>query len=179
LVTLLGPGGVGKTPLAAVVAEDAVALLPSGGAFVDLVPVRDGFVARAVATALGVTEGSHQPLAEAVAARLGTRRSLLVLDNCEHVIDEAAEFAERILAACPATRVLVTSRAGIDDDLLRHAHHGQPPGPAARAHRTVPRRDRICRADVGTSGSGPGGRHRSGCWRRCAQPCWPAQCSRS
>ena len=110
LVTLLGPGGVGKTRLAAVVAEDAVALLPSGGAFVDLVPVRDGFVARAVATALGVTEGSHQLLAEAVAARLGTRRSLLVLDNCEHVIDEAAEFAERILAACPATRVLVTSR---------------------------------------------------------------------
>jgi predicted ATPase/DNA-binding CsgD family transcriptional regulator len=110
LVTLLGPGGVGKTRLAAVVAEDAVALFPSGGAFVDLVPVREGFVARAVATALGVTEGSHQPLAEAVAARLGTGRSLLVLDNCEHVIDEAAEFAERILAACPATRALVTSR---------------------------------------------------------------------
>jgi len=60
---------VGKTRLAAVVAEDAVALLPSGGAFVDLVPVRNGFVARVVATALGVTEGSHQPLAEAVAAR--------------------------------------------------------------------------------------------------------------
>lgn len=110
LVTLLGPGGVGKTRLAAVVAGDAVALFPSGGAFVDLVPVRDGFVARAVATALGVTEGSHQPLAEAVAARLGAGRSLLVLDNCEHVIDEAAEFAERILAACPGTRVLVTSR---------------------------------------------------------------------
>jgi predicted ATPase/DNA-binding CsgD family transcriptional regulator len=110
LVTLLGPGGVGKTRLAAVVAEDAVALFPSGGAFVDLVPVRGGFVARAVATALGVTEGSHQPLDEAVAARLGTGRSLLVLDNCEHVIDEAATFAERILAACPGTRVLVTSR---------------------------------------------------------------------
>ncbi|MFI0453882.1 ATP-binding protein [Actinomadura sp. 6N118] len=110
LVTLLGPGGVGKTRLAAVVAEDAVALFPSGGAFVDLVPVRDGFVVRAVATVLGVTEGSHQPLEEAVAARLGTGRSLLVLDNCEHVIDEAAAFAERILAACPGARVLVTSR---------------------------------------------------------------------
>lgn len=110
LVTLLGPGGVGKTRLAAVVAAAAVALFPSGGVFVDLVPVRDGFVARAVATALGVTEGSHQPLEEAVAARLGTGRSLLVLDNCEHVIDEAAVFAERILAACPGARVLVTSR---------------------------------------------------------------------
>ncbi|KAB2346900.1 ATP-binding protein [Actinomadura rudentiformis] len=110
LVTLLGPGGVGKTRLAAVAAENAVASFPSGGGFVDLVPVRDGFVARAVATTLGVTEGSHQPLDEAVAARLGTGRSLLVLDNCEHVIDEAAAFAERILAACPGTRVLVTSR---------------------------------------------------------------------
>ncbi|WP_165964607.1 LuxR C-terminal-related transcriptional regulator [Actinomadura sp. KC216] len=110
LVTLLGPGGVGKTRLAAMVAADAGALFPSGGAFVDLVPVRDGFVARAVATALGVTEGSHQPLADAVAARLGTGRSLLLLDNCEHVIDEAAAFAERILASCPGTRVLVTSR---------------------------------------------------------------------
>ncbi|MEU5875909.1 LuxR C-terminal-related transcriptional regulator [Spirillospora sp. NPDC047279] len=110
LVTLLGPGGVGKTRLAAVVAEDAIAMFPSGGAFVDLVPVREGFVARAVATTLGVTEGSHQPLAEAVAARLGTGRWLLVLDNCEHVIDEATAFAEQILAACPGTRALVTSR---------------------------------------------------------------------
>ncbi|MFG2004174.1 ATP-binding protein [Spirillospora sp. NPDC048911] len=110
LVTLLGPGGVGKTRLAAVAAENAAASFPSGGGFVDLVPVRDGFVARAVATTLGVTEGSHQPLDEAVADRLGTGRSLLVLDNCEHVIDEAAAFAERILAACPGTRVLVTSR---------------------------------------------------------------------
>ncbi|MES9539304.1 LuxR C-terminal-related transcriptional regulator [Actinomadura sp. NPDC000600] len=110
LVTLLGPGGVGKTRLAAVVAEDAAALFPSGGAFVDLVPVRAGFAARAVATALGVTEGSHQPLEEAVAARLGTGRSLLVLDNCEHLVDEAAALAGRILAACPGTRVLVTSR---------------------------------------------------------------------
>jgi predicted ATPase/DNA-binding CsgD family transcriptional regulator len=110
LVTLLGPGGVGKTRLAVAVAEAAGPAFPSGGAFVDLVPVREGFVARAVATTLGVTEGSHQPLDEAVAARLGDSRSLLVLDNCEHVIEEAAAFAERILATCPGTRILVTSR---------------------------------------------------------------------
>jgi predicted ATPase len=57
--------------------------------------------------ALGVAADERR---EAVAARLGTGRSLLVLDNREHVIDEAAAFAERILAACPGTRVLVTSR---------------------------------------------------------------------
>jgi predicted ATPase len=113
LVTMLGPGGVGKTRLAAVVAEDAVALFPSGGAFVDLVPVREGFVARAVATALGVTEGSHQPLAEAVAARLGAGRSLLVLDNCEHVIDEAIELAAARGASLGATGLL----AGLEDTL--------------------------------------------------------------
>jgi predicted ATPase/DNA-binding CsgD family transcriptional regulator len=110
LVSLLGPGGVGKTRLAAVVAEAAVSGFPSGGAWVDLVPVRDGFVARAVAAALGVTEGSHQPLHEAVASRIGDGRSLLVLDNCEHVVEEAAAFAERMLAACPGIHVLVTSR---------------------------------------------------------------------
>jgi len=114
LVTLQGPGGVGKTRLAAVAAEDAAALFPSGEAFVDLVPARAGFVARAVATALGVTEGSHQQLDEAIAAHLGSGRFLLVLDNCEHVIDEAAELVDGVLAACPNVRVLVTSRERLD-----------------------------------------------------------------
>jgi predicted ATPase/DNA-binding CsgD family transcriptional regulator len=106
LVTLQGPGGVGKTRLAAVVAES----FPAGGAFVDLVPVRDGYVAQAVAAALGVTQRPQQSLADAVAERLRDGRSLLVLDNCEHVIDAAAAFAEHLLAACPGARILATSR---------------------------------------------------------------------
>ncbi|MEU7001367.1 LuxR C-terminal-related transcriptional regulator [Nonomuraea sp. NPDC046570] len=110
LVTLSGPGGVGKTRLAAVLAETAAASFPSGRAFVDLVPVRDGFVAQAVAAALGVTEHPRQPLEYAIAERLGRGRSLLVLDNCEHLLDAVARFAERLLAACPGTRILVTSR---------------------------------------------------------------------
>jgi predicted ATPase/DNA-binding CsgD family transcriptional regulator len=110
LVTLLGPGGVGKTRLAAVIADAAAPSFPAGGAFVDLVPVRDGFVAQAVAAALGVVEAPQQPLEEAIAARLGRGRSLLVLDNCEQLIDAAAGFAERLLSACPGTRILVTSR---------------------------------------------------------------------
>lgn len=106
LVTLHGPGGIGKTRLAAAVAES----FPGGGAFVDLVPARDGYVAQAVAAALGVTERSRQSLPDAIAGRLGGARSLLVLDNCEHVVDEVAGFAARLMARCPGVRMLATSR---------------------------------------------------------------------
>ncbi|GAB3414246.1 LuxR C-terminal-related transcriptional regulator [Flindersiella endophytica] len=106
LVTLLGPGGMGKTRLATVVAAE----LGIPGAFVDLVPVRDGLVARAVATALGVTERPPQTLEQALAERLRTGRTLLVLDNCEHLIEDVAEVVERLLATGAETSVLATSR---------------------------------------------------------------------
>jgi len=108
LVTLTGPGGVGKTRLAVVVVEAAA--FPFGGAFVDLVPARDDSVPQAVAAALGVAEGPQQPLEAAIAGRLARGRCLLVLDNCEHVVDAAAGFVERLLAACPTVTVLATSR---------------------------------------------------------------------
>lgn len=110
LVTLLGPGGIGKTRLAAVVAEAAGRSFPLGGAFVDLVPVRDGFIAQAVAAALGVTERPGQALEDSIAQRLGRGRSLLVLDNCEHLLDVVAGFVERLLSTCPDVTMLVTSR---------------------------------------------------------------------
>ncbi|XRQ14707.1 LuxR C-terminal-related transcriptional regulator, partial [Actinomadura welshii] len=106
LVTLLGPGGAGKSRLAAV----AAAASRRAGVFVDLVPVRDGFVEQAVAAALGVTERPRTELHAVIAERLGRGRRLVVLDNCEHLLDAVAEFADRILAACPGTRVLATSR---------------------------------------------------------------------
>ena len=112
LVTLLGPGGMGKTRLAAVVAAEH----PAPGAFVDLVPVRPGLVARAVAAALDITEAPSTPgfvgtsLDRAIADRLGTGRSLLVLDNCEHLAEEVAGLAGRLLADCPGLVVLATSR---------------------------------------------------------------------
>ncbi|MFI6316397.1 ATP-binding protein [Nonomuraea sp. NPDC050556] len=102
LVTLTGPGGVGKTRLAASVAPDA--------AFVDLVPVREGQVTRAVATALGLGEQAGLSLEETVASALGSERHVLVLDNCEHVLDSVASLADRILAACPGATLLTTSR---------------------------------------------------------------------
>ncbi|MGI8335888.1 ATP-binding protein [Actinomadura scrupuli] len=110
LVTLVGPGGVGKTRLAAVVAERAAPSFPSGGWFVDLVPVRSGFIEQAVAAALGVAEGPQQSLQEAIAERLRDGRALLVLDNCEHVIGAVAAFVDWALTTCPDLTVLATSR---------------------------------------------------------------------
>lgn len=104
LVTLLGPGGVGKTRLATAVD------FPYGGAFVDLVPVRDGYVVEAVAAVLGVAESPQQPLIRSVAHRLGSGRTLLILDNCEHLVDRVAEFASDMLARCPELTILATSR---------------------------------------------------------------------
>ncbi|MFL6143345.1 MAG: ATP-binding protein [Labedaea sp.] len=110
LVSLVGPGGVGKTRLAAAAAERAAVSFAGGGAFVDLVPVREGFVVQAVAAVLGVTEHPQQPLDEVVLEALNQDRMLLVLDNCEHLLDAVAAFTERLLAACPGLTVLVTSR---------------------------------------------------------------------
>ena len=118
LVTLVGPGGIGKTRLSGVVAEETSAGYPGGVAFVDLVPVRAGFLAQAVAAVLGVVEGPQQPLESAIADRLRQAGSLLVLDNCEHVIDAAAQFVDRLLANNADVRVLATSRErlGVADE---------------------------------------------------------------
>jgi predicted ATPase/DNA-binding CsgD family transcriptional regulator len=110
LVSLVGPGGVGKTRLAAAVAEAVAEQYPAGGAFVDLVPVGAGFTIRAVADALDVPDQSSQSLEAGVLGRLSTGRTLLILDNCEHLVDEVAEFVERVLNQCPPATVLATSR---------------------------------------------------------------------
>ncbi|MBY8873114.1 LuxR C-terminal-related transcriptional regulator [Micromonospora sp. PLK6-60] len=109
LVSLVGVGGVGKTRLAVELAAEVRARFPAG-AFVDLVPVRDGSVAQAVAAALGVTPTSRQPLFEAIRVGLGGHRSLLVLDNCEHLLDAVALFADQLLTGCPGVTLLATSR---------------------------------------------------------------------
>ncbi|WP_103564302.1 ATP-binding protein [Actinomadura rubteroloni] len=111
-VTMLGPGGVGKTRLALAVAADVAADFPDGVWFADLVPVTDpGRVPAAVAAAVGVGEQLGHDVADAVPAALADRQALLVLDNCEQVRDGVAPFLERLLTSCPGLRVIVTSRA--------------------------------------------------------------------
>jgi predicted ATPase/DNA-binding CsgD family transcriptional regulator len=110
LVTLLGPGGVGKTRLAAKIAEVASGTYPLGTVFTDLVPVREGFVTEAVAALLGVTQGPGRSLDAALHEYLARGRSLLVLDNCEHLLEVAAAFIEKLLADCADLTVLATSR---------------------------------------------------------------------
>jgi predicted ATPase/DNA-binding CsgD family transcriptional regulator len=110
LLTLIGPGGVGKTRLAVAAAEAVRERFADGAAFVDLSPLRDvRLVVPAVAAALGLHDRGRQPLAEAVAQVLRERELLLVLDNFEHLLGAAAEVSA-LLAACSGLRVLVTSR---------------------------------------------------------------------
>ncbi len=113
LVTLLGPGGAGKTRLAAEVTRQLAPTLPLGANFVELVSTRPGFFIQTVASALGVTERPGQTLADAVVARLRPGRSLLVLDNCEHLVDDTADFLTSLLRESNDLIVLTTSRTRI------------------------------------------------------------------
>ena len=111
LVTVTGPGGVGKTRLAGEVARRVAARFADGAWLAELAPVRDpAQVPSAVAAALGVREQPGVPAAEAVARVLARRQLLLVLDNCEHVIGAAAQLCGGLLQACDDLRIVATSR---------------------------------------------------------------------
>jgi predicted ATPase len=115
LVTLTGVGGVGKTRLAIQTAAGLVGEFPGGVWLVELAPLVDAaLVASAAATALGAPVTGRLDPTEAVCGFLAQRRALVVLDNCEHVIDAAAELADRLLASAPRVRVLATSREALE-----------------------------------------------------------------
>lgn len=133
LVTLTGSGGCGKTRLALAVARELAEQYPDEAWLVELAALADpALVPGAVARALGVREVPGQPLAETLAAHTRPKRLLLVLDNCEHLLDACAELAAWLLAACPRLRVLATSRAALrvpGEAVWRVPSLGLPPAP--------------------------------------------------
>lgn len=122
LCTLTGIGGCGKTRLAVQLASGLIEEFDDGVCWVDLASTNDpDLVAQALASALGVSEGgtgtyapkalrTQRPMAERLADHLADRGVLLVLDNCEHVVESCAGLVESLLRACPRLRVLATSR---------------------------------------------------------------------
>ena len=109
LVTIVGPGGIGKTTVALAVAEALIGAYEHGVGFVDLAPQDPYLVASAIASALGLTINSGDAL-PALIAYLRDRQALVVLDSCEHIIEAAALLAEQIISSAPAVHILATSR---------------------------------------------------------------------
>jgi non-specific serine/threonine protein kinase len=111
LLTLAGAGGVGKTRLALELARTAPSGFPDGVWLADLAPLADPLlVPQAVTTTLGIQEQAGRPLTQRLAAWLASKTALLVLDNCEHLLDACAALAEALLSACPGLSLLATSR---------------------------------------------------------------------
>jgi predicted ATPase len=111
VVTLTGPGGIGKTKLALEVARGLFPSFEGDIRLVELVSLSDpGLVPSAVAGGLGLKLGGDEISAESVARAIGAQKLLLVLDNCEHVIDAAARLAETVLRMCSRATILATTR---------------------------------------------------------------------
>src|SRR5215212_595421 len=114
LLTLTGVGGSGKTRLALKVARDLVEAYPDGVWLVELAPLSEqALVPKAVAEALEVLERPQEPLVDTLRDVLGDRQLLLVLDNCEHLLEAAARLVDALLDSCPRVRILATSREAL------------------------------------------------------------------
>ena len=114
LLTLTGVGGVGKTRLALQLAADTLDRFPDGAWLVELASIRDPtLVASAVATALDISERPGRPWTDTLCDAIGLRALLVVLDNCEHLLDASARLGDALLDACPALRIVATSREAV------------------------------------------------------------------
>lgn len=114
LVTLTGVGGVGKTRLAIQAAAESVEDYPDGVFLVELAAIEDpSLVMRTVAESVGVNEQPTRPLLETMLDHFAERDLLVVLDNCEHVINDAAKLCDQILRTAPGVHIVATSREGL------------------------------------------------------------------
>ena len=164
LVTLTGVGGVGKTRLA-MRAAAAAGPFADGVSWCELAPVTDPSAASAaVATALGVRRSAEDGVVESVVDFLSLRHMLLVLDNCEHVLDGIRPLVESLLRGCPRLVVLATSRTrlGAEGEHVRPVAPLPVPQPSARSDPTTPavalfaERARAVRPDLSLDGDNLG-----------------------
>ena len=137
LVTLTGAGGSGKTRLALQAGAEQTGRVPDGVWLTELAPLTDGGqIAGAVAAALSIQDPGGSMTTDAVVRALATQDTLLVVDNCEHLIDAAAKFCEQVMRHGPRVRFLVTSREplGIDGErVYRVPSLSLPPADAETA----------------------------------------------
>jgi len=114
LVTLTGPGGTGKTRLSLQSAAASLESFPDGAWLVELAPLADpALVPQSVASALNLREKPGQTLQEVLKEYLCERSLLLVMDNCEHLVESCAQFADDLLHACPRLKVMASSREAL------------------------------------------------------------------
>ncbi len=114
LVTLIGPPGIGKTRLGIEAARRALAEFTDGIFFVSLSPLDDpSLIAHTTLQALGYVESKKLPVEQQLLMGIGEKKMLIVLDNCEHLVQDAASFASGLLSACPRIKILTTSREAL------------------------------------------------------------------
>jgi predicted ATPase len=115
LVTLVGSGGAGKTRTAVAVGEELAGTFADGVRFIELAPIADGsIVAATIARALGARESANRSTSDSILEYLKSKNLLVVIDNCEHVIDEVRALAGAVLHGCPGVRILATSRESLN-----------------------------------------------------------------
>jgi non-specific serine/threonine protein kinase len=147
-ITLTGPGGIGKTALALEVTRTLFPTFAGDCWLVDLASLSDPeLVPSMVAGVLGMRLAGDESSGQSVARAIGGRKLLLVLDNCEHVIDAAARMAETVVHLCPATSIIATSREALRIE-GEHVYRVPPPGRAEPATRRIRHRSptRCCAA---------------------------------